>query len=108
MEQQAKMNQLLNKWLDNFKGKFGQYPEAQSTIQQVVDALKLYHEKVVVESYKVDLARAIEDRSVLEYGLDYHLPRFLEAVCILILTSLVARTLSFPCIEYISSSISRW
>ncbi len=74
------MAALLNRWLSDFKGRFGRYPEAQSTIARVEEALALYQERVVAVNYRVEIARAIEDRSVLEYGLDYHLPRFLDAV----------------------------
>ncbi len=74
------MDVLLSKWLNQFKINFGHYPEAQSTIAQVEEALKLYQEKVVAETSKVEMSRAIEDRSVLEYGLEYHLPRFVDGV----------------------------
>ncbi len=77
---QANTEVLLSKWLNHFKINFGQYPEAQSTIAQVEEALKLYQEKVVAETSKVEMSRAIEDRSVLEYGLEYHLPRFVDGV----------------------------
>ncbi len=79
------MNGLLIKWLDNFRTKFGHLPDAQPYIKRVEEALALYQEAIVKTEYKVEIAKTIEDRSILEYGLDYHLPRFVEAVSFLLI-----------------------
>ncbi len=74
------MNGLLIKWLDSFKSRFQSLPEAQPTISRIEEALDMYKKEILTKIYQVEMARAIEDRSVLEYGLEWHLPKFIEAV----------------------------
>ena len=86
IEEQAKRNDLLLQWIEDFKSKFGQYEQAQSTIEEVDQVLELYNK--VVGSVRIPLmiqnarnARTKEG-SVLEYGLEYHLNGFKSAVSI--------------------------
>lgn len=71
-------------WLEDFKAKLGEYEEAKSTIQEVEEALHLYKEvtdKVRIP-WVIEKARDARkaDGSVLEYGLTWHLERFVAAV----------------------------
>jgi hypothetical protein len=63
--------------LEDFRARLGEYPEAQSTIQEVEKALRLYKAEIGSEMERVQLRKAIQarraDGSVLEYGLEYHL-----------------------------------
>ncbi len=72
---------MLTKWLDDFKSKFSQYKEAEPHIKAVEDSLQLYNSVIGGSMAKVEVDKAREERGViLEYGLTYHLPRFVEAV----------------------------
>lgn len=84
LQQLEKTNGLLIYWLEEFKSKFAQYSEAKSTMEEVENALKLYKEKTEAVRIPLAIKKAKEarkaDGSVLEYGLDYHLKRFTDAV----------------------------
>jgi hypothetical protein len=77
IEARVKEQKLLIEWLEDFKSKFGQYVQANETIEECQAALSKFTEKV--EPVRIPLAvqnarnarRA--DGSVLEYGLIYHL-----------------------------------
>lgn len=71
-------------WLEDFKAKLGEYKEAQPTIQEVEGALQSYKEltdKIRIP-WAIEKAREArsKDGSVLEYGLTWHLERFVDAV----------------------------
>ena len=84
IEERTKQNELLVEWLEDFKSKLGEYEQSLETIQECEAALTLY--KNVVGAVRVPLmvnnARKARraDGSCLEYGLDYHLERFVGAV----------------------------
>ena len=71
-------------WLEDFKSKFGQYDEAKPTIDEVEAALKLYKDTIGASKLKIDIEKARDARrehgSVLEYGLEWHLSRFVDDV----------------------------
>jgi hypothetical protein len=71
-------------WLEDFKSRYGEYEEATATINEVEDALRLYKDVVESAKVKLEIQRAIEAKkeqgSVLEYGLDFHLSRFVTDV----------------------------
>lgn len=84
VEKQAKSQRLLVQWLEDFKSKFTYVDDAEPVIAKVEDALKLYKEVLG----KTATTRAIQkarrarraDGSVLEYGLDYHLSKFIASI----------------------------
>lgn len=106
IEDQTKVYNLLVQWLEDFKSKFGgiqilfiyslEHPESESIINRVNQALSLF--KVVVGESQASVAirvsevcspyllsqQAREARraqgSILEYGLDYHLNKFVTDV----------------------------
>jgi hypothetical protein len=83
VERQSKVYNLLVEWLEDFRSRFGQHDEAQPTIDEVNQGLALYQQVVLASKRKIDLQKAIEARapnSVLEYGLNFHLERFLSEV----------------------------
>jgi hypothetical protein len=84
LESLAKEYNLLIQWLEEFRSKLGEYEEAQETIKEVSEALKLYRTRIAASKVKLDVQRAVDARreqgSVLEYGLDHHLTRFVNAV----------------------------
>ena len=84
MTEQEKVNGLLIQWLEEFKSMFGNYPEAQPTIQEVEAALSQYKEVVGRVKIPLDIKRAKDarrqDGSILEYGLQWQLDRFLGDV----------------------------
>jgi hypothetical protein len=84
LEKLEKLNGKLIEWLEDFRSRFGQYNEAESTIHRVEDALKLYRLTIAASKVKLDVARARDARkaqgSVLEYGFEHHVERFVDAV----------------------------
>ena len=60
------------------------YEEAQPVIEEVNDGFQLYNDVIVPAKASIDVARAVEARkangSVLEYGLKWHLEKFVDAV----------------------------
>ena len=93
IEEMGKRNELLVEWLEDFKSELGEHDEAQETIKECEETLEKY--KTVVGGSKIPLmvqnARNARDKdgSCLEYGLDYHLKGFNNAVginsCIIII-----------------------
>lgn len=81
-----KSHGLFIQWLEDFKSRFGGYPEAQPTIKEVEDALKLYQDVVGKVKVPLNIKRAREARtaqgSVLEYGLVHTLEKFTNSVCL--------------------------
>ena len=76
---------LLIQWLETFKSKFAEYEQSQVTIRECDSILEKY--RSVVDPVRIPLliqnaknARR-EQGSCLEYGLDYHLKGFTNAVC---------------------------
>jgi hypothetical protein len=83
LEEQSKSNSLFVQWLEDFKSKFGEYTEAQPTIVEVEEALKLYKDAVgkVAIPLAIDKARkARKPDSIFEYGMTWHLEKFLNKV----------------------------
>jgi hypothetical protein len=84
IEQQAKEENLISQWVQDYQSKFGEYEEAKPIIVQIEEALKLYKDVILASKVKLDIQRAREARkaqgSVLEYGLDHHLSGFVDAV----------------------------
>jgi hypothetical protein len=75
---------LFVQWLEDFRSKYGQYPEAEPTITEVEAALQLYKDVVEAVQVKLDIQKARDAKraqgSVLEYGLEWHLERFINEV----------------------------
>ena len=85
LKETEQVNGLLIQWLEEFKAKFSDYPEqAQPTIDEVESVLKLYKEKVGSAMLGINIEKARKarhaDGSVLEYGLDWQMERFLRQV----------------------------
>ena len=80
------MNSLLTTWLEDFKSRFYEYldTEGKVTVEECEAALKLYKDVIVANRLKIDIQKAIDARadqgSVLEYGLEHHLERFVSNV----------------------------
>jgi hypothetical protein len=75
----------LVEWIEDFKSRFSDYPEeARPTIDEVESALNLYKQTIEPAMLKVNIqkARAAKraEGSVLEYGLTWHLERFVGDV----------------------------
>ena len=81
---QAKRNDLLLQWLEDFKIKCGQFEEAKETIEECEAVLELYKKVVGAIKIPLDIQNArnarTKDGSCLEYGLEYHLRNFKSAV----------------------------
>jgi hypothetical protein len=58
----AKHNSNLIQWLEDFKNKYGDAPEAQQPIKDTEGALKNYKSKIGAAMAKVHIAKAIEAR----------------------------------------------
>lgn len=86
VKERTKEHSLLSTWLEDFRAKFGEYEEANYTIQQVESALKLFNDVVGAAKLKIDIQKAIDDRSILENGVEWHLERFITQVSQLCLT----------------------
>src|SRR5262249_25747856 len=75
---------LLIQCLEDFKQRFSEYEEALPVISEVEASFLLYNQVVVAAKAKVEIQRAIEARreqgSVLEYGVKWHLEKFVNAV----------------------------
>jgi hypothetical protein len=88
IEEQTKTNGLLIEWLEDFKSLFSDFEEATATVNQVEEGLQLYKSVVGASKAKINLQKAIKARStegsVLEYGLDFHLSRFVADVSTLL------------------------
>jgi uncharacterized protein YicC (UPF0701 family) len=90
----SQANSLLTSWLEDFKSKFYEYldTEGKVTVEESEAALQLYKDVVVASKTKIDIQKAIDARadqgSVLEYGLDHHLERFVSNVSKIICTLL--------------------
>ena len=74
---------LLIQWLEDFKSKFSDnLEEIRPTVTKVEAAIALYKQKISSAMVKVNIQRARDarskDGSVLEYGLDWHLERFVS------------------------------
>jgi hypothetical protein len=84
LKTQSAARLLIVQWLEDFKSKFEVYEEAQLTIIRVENALQQYHAIIGSAQLKIDIQKARDARkaqgSVLEYGLDYHLEKFINAV----------------------------
>jgi hypothetical protein len=84
VEKTTKSHGLLVQWVEDFKSKFNYVADAEPVIAKVEEALKLYKEVLgktatVRAIQKARRARKAEG-SVLEYGLDYHLSKFVAAI----------------------------
>lgn len=86
LESMEKSYNLIVQWLEDFRSKYGDYEEAQPTISKIEEALALYKDTIGRSKVKIEVQRARDARraqgSVLEYGLDYHLSKFVAAVTI--------------------------
>ncbi len=80
LTEQGKIHKRFVQWLNHFKSQFAQFSEALPTIRDVEDALRLYKEDITDKVDRLTLNNALDDRSILEFGLDYHLPKFTDAV----------------------------
>ena len=84
IEKQAKEENLISQWAQDFESKFGEYDEAKPILSQIQEALQLYKDVILASKVKLDIQRAREARkaqgSVLEYGLDHHLSGFVDKV----------------------------
>jgi hypothetical protein len=83
IEELAKNNSLFVQWLEDFKSKFGEYTEAHPTIKEVEEVLKLYKELVGKVTVPISIEKARQARkpdSIFEYGMTWHLERFLNKV----------------------------
>ncbi len=76
MEAREKERKLLVEWLEDFKSKFGQYPEAASTVTECTEAMDKYCEIVEKVKIPLEVKNARNPRTLLEYGLDHHLKNF--------------------------------
>lgn len=95
MNTQERTANQLTQWLEDFKSKFGEYPESHKTIGEVESALKTYKEVVGKVKVPLDIKRARsarkEDGSILEYGLEWTVNRLVDAVGVpLFMYSLIA------------------
>jgi hypothetical protein len=70
----------LIQWLGEFKSQFVEYEEAQPTIQEVEEALRLYTKAVGGAQLAQQLQQAITDRSLLENGVEWHLEKFTDQI----------------------------
>ncbi len=63
LERMAKHNSCLIQWLEDFKGKYGEYEQAQVAIKDAESALQKYKEKIGPMLVKVAVAKAIDARA---------------------------------------------
>jgi cytochrome c peroxidase len=84
LESTEKAYTLLVQWVEDFRSKYGEYEDAQPTILKIEEALALYKDTIGRSRVKIEVQRARDARkaqgSVLEYGLDYHLSKFVAAL----------------------------
>ncbi len=59
----AKHNNNLIQWLEDFKSKYGEHPDAQKHIKDVEEVLQKYKEKVGPMLAKVAIAKAVDARA---------------------------------------------
>ncbi len=63
LEKMAKHNSNLIQWLEDFKGRFSAYEQAQTAIKDTETALLRYKEKIGPIMIKVNVAKAIDSRA---------------------------------------------
>jgi hypothetical protein len=73
---------LLTQWLEQFKSRFGEHEEAVATINSIESALRLFAKLVGGSKLAVELQRALNDRSIFEFGIEWHLERFVKMVSV--------------------------
>ncbi len=59
----GKHNSSLIQWLEDFKGKYGEFAEAQTAIKDTEAALQKYKEKIGPILLKVSIDKAIDARA---------------------------------------------
>ena len=101
MSARTKERDLLIEWLEGFKAKYQEYDEATKTIEECETTLESY--RTITDPYRIPLLikNAIHARkaqgSCLEYGLEFHLTRFVAAVCTKLSVILVELLIQLCC-----------
>lgn len=68
----------LVQWLEEFKAKFQEFSEAAETIHKVERALRKFNSVIGGAKLAAELHQATEDRSILPYGIEWQLQKFVN------------------------------
>jgi hypothetical protein len=67
-------------WLEEFKARFQEFSEAADTISEVTRALCKFNSVIGSAKLAAELHQATEDRSILPYGIEWQLQKFVNGL----------------------------